>query len=154
MTEIPLIEVVIRLVCATGFGAVIGIDRDVRDKPIGSRTLALVGLGSAVASIAALQAGDSDGYSRVAQGILAGIGFIGAGVILKRPETGVVEGLTTAAAIWVTSAVGMMCALGHWDTAGIATLIALFILMINYPFQKHFSPQTKSKIEQSKTSNE
>lgn len=133
MTELPLLEVFIRLATATGFGAIIGIDRDFREKPTGARTLALVGLGSAVASLAAIKAGDSDGFSRVAQGILAGIGFIGAGVILKRPETGTVEGLTTAAAIWVTSAVGMICALGYWDTAALATLIAVAILLINFP---------------------
>ncbi len=125
-----------RLATATVFGAVIGIDRDFRDKPTGARTLALVSLGSAVASLAALKAGDSDGFSRVAQGILTGIGFIGAGVILKRPETGVVEGLTTAAAIWVTSAVGMICALGHWDTALMATVIAVVILLISVPMKR------------------
>ena len=133
MTELPLFEVFLRLLTATFFGLVIGLDRDLRDKPTGARTLALVGLGSALAALSAIKAGDSDGFSRVAQGILAGIGFIGAGVILKRPETGSVEGLTTAAAIWVTSAVGMMCALGHWDTAAIATVIALAILLINVP---------------------
>lgn len=133
MTELPLWEVFFRLLTATVFGIAIGLDRDLRDKPTGARTLALVGLGSALAALSAIKAGDSDGFSRVAQGILAGIGFIGAGVILKRPETGSVEGLTTAAAIWVTSAVGMMCALGHWDTAALATVIALAILLFNVP---------------------
>ena len=119
-------------------GAVIGINRDLAQKPIGMRTLGLVALGAAVVAVATLQvqglAENSDAMSRVVQGliqgVMAGISFIGAGVILRDAEARTVEGLTTAASVWVTAALGIACGLGAWSTVAIALVIALVLLVV------------------------
>lgn len=115
----------------------IGINRDMADKPIGMRTLGLVSLGAAVASIAAIQFKDlidhPDALSRVVQGILqgvmGGISFIGAGVILRDRESRSIEGLTTAASVWVTAALGIACALAAWRVLAAALLLAFLLLI-------------------------
>ena len=98
-------DVILRLSTAAGAGGIIGLNRDLAGKPIGVRTLGLVALGAAVVSVAGIQvpgmAENSDALSRVVQGIIqgvmAGISFVGAGVILRNAQAGTVEGLTTAA---------------------------------------------------------
>jgi putative Mg2+ transporter-C (MgtC) family protein len=128
-------EVVIRLLAATGIGGVIGLNRELTRKPAGLRTHALVALGSALAVVSAMPLGvavgatHGDAVARVIQGVVAGIGFIGGGVILHR-EGRNVEGLTTAATIWVAAALGISCAVGQWRVAGSAALIALVVLVI------------------------
>lgn len=117
-----------RLGAAVLFGAVIGLERDMRRMPTGLRTLALVCLGSCVAVLAAIKAADSDGFSRVAQGIVTGIGFLGAGVILQKGDLRDVKGLTTATAIWFTAAIGLLCGLGELKTAAVAVGLALVVL--------------------------
>jgi putative Mg2+ transporter-C (MgtC) family protein len=94
------LEIAGRLLMATFFGAAIGINRERQGKPAGLRTHALVALGGALFTIIALllSPGDASATARILQGITAGIGFIGAGVIMRRPETQDVHGLTTAAA--------------------------------------------------------
>jgi putative Mg2+ transporter-C (MgtC) family protein len=114
----------------------IGINRDLAQKPIGVRTLGLVALGAATVTVATVQvpgmAENADALSRVVQGVIqgvmAGISFIGAGVILRDAQTRTVEGLTTAASVWVTAALGIACGLGAWATVGIAVTVALFLL--------------------------
>jgi putative Mg2+ transporter-C (MgtC) family protein len=130
------LDIALRLGAASLSGIVIGIDRDLADKPVGMRTLGLVALGAAVASLAAIQFGNAasspDALSRVVQGIvqgiMGGIGFIGAGVILRNTAEHRVEGLTTAATVWVTAAFGIACALAAWKVLAIATGLALFLL--------------------------
>lgn len=129
-------ETLLRLVTAVACGGIIGLERDMNRLPTGLRTLALVSLGSCIAVLAAIKAGDSDGFSRVAQGIITGIGFLGAGVILQGPDIKKVKGLTTAAAIWVTAAIGMLCGLGELKIALIATALALGILLMDYVSRK------------------
>ena len=115
----------------------IGINRDLADRPMGTRTLGLVALGAAAVAVATIQvagvAENPDAMSRVVQGIIqevmAGISFIGAGVILRDAQTGTVEGLTTAATVWVTAALGIACGLGRWDVGVIGTAIALLLLV-------------------------
>ena len=134
--DFELFDIVLRLGAATLAGIVIGINRDLADKPIGMRTLGLVSLGSAVVSLAAIQfhnlAETPDALSRVVQGIIqgimGGISFIGAGVILRNAATRQVEGLTTAATVWVTAAFGIACALAAWKLLFVATALALFLL--------------------------
>lgn len=129
-------DIVLRLGAASIIGAAIGLTRDIAGKPMGMRTLGLVALGAAVAALAVVQvpgmAEDADALSRVVQGIIqgimAGISFIGAGVILRDNSTGKVDGLTTAAAVWVTAALGIACALGAWLTVAIATAFTLLLL--------------------------
>jgi putative Mg2+ transporter-C (MgtC) family protein len=128
-------DVVIRLLAATGIGGAIGLNRELTRKPAGLRTHALVALGSALATASALQLGvpvdatHADAVSRVIQGVIAGIGFLGGGVILHT-EGRNVEGLTTAATIWVAAALGISCAVGQWRVAGVAVFIALVVLVV------------------------
>ena len=133
-------DVVLRLLAATGIGGAIGLNRELTRKPAGLRTHALVALGSALATVSALTLGDpvgvshGDAASRVIQGIVAGIGFIGGGVILHTEGRNVV-GLTTAATIWVAAALGISCAVGQWRVAGSAVLIALVVLVVGRPVE-------------------
>lgn len=134
---LELSEVALRLGAAAAIGVAIGINRDLADKPIGMRTLALVTLGAASIAVAGIQVpgmdGNADAMSRVVQGIvqgvMAGISFIGAGVILRNPEARTVEGLTTAASVWVAAALGVACGLGMWNVAVIGAAIAVVLLV-------------------------
>lgn len=134
MTSLP--ELALRLVAATLIGALIGLNRDLHGKPTGVRTMALVALASAMtvaASDSRAGAGDS---TRVVQGIMTGIGFLGAGVIVKEALGDRIHGLTTAATIWLTAALGVTCGLGEWQVALIATGLALGVLMLGGPLEK------------------
>ena len=130
-------DVAMRLASATLAGAVIGVNRDLAQKPIGIRTLALVALGAATATVATIQvpgmAENPDAMSRVVQGVIqgvmAGISFIGAGVILRDPQARTVDGLTTAASVWVTAALGIACGLGMWGVVAIGAALALILLV-------------------------
>ena len=136
MTE-DFIDTTLRLGAAVAAGVIVGINRDLANKPIGMRTLGLVALGAAVVSLAAIRfegmAGNSDAMSRVVQGIIqgimAGISFIGAGVILRDSQAKTVEGLTTAATVWVTAALGIACGLAAWTIVGVAMVLALILLV-------------------------
>jgi putative Mg2+ transporter-C (MgtC) family protein len=135
---LELSDIVLRLFAAIAVGAALGIDRDLERKPIGARTLALVSLGAAVLAVATLNVpgiyDNKDALSRVVQGliqgVMAGIGFIGAGVIIRRPEVELVKGLTTAATVWVAAAIGIACGLGQWIVVGTATVLALIVLVL------------------------
>jgi putative Mg2+ transporter-C (MgtC) family protein len=134
-------EIALRLATATVAGVLLGINRDLQDKPIGARTLGLVALGTAAVALAAIQfpgmAENPDAASRVVQGIIqgimTGISFIGAGVILRNVQQKEIEGLTTAATVWVTAALGIACGLGAWITIAI-TLPAALMLLAAWPF--------------------
>jgi putative Mg2+ transporter-C (MgtC) family protein len=126
-----LTRVAVRLVLAAVAGAVIGLQRQHAHKPAGLRTHMLVALGSAVFVLVPLELQVPIGeVGRVIQGVAAGIGFIGAGAILKRSDEGDVVGLTTAAGIWLTAAVGVAIGLGGIGIALIATLLTWFILSV------------------------
>jgi putative Mg2+ transporter-C (MgtC) family protein len=136
MTE-DFIDTILRLGAAVVAGVIVGINRDLANKPIGMRTLGLVALGAAVVSLAAIRvegmADNPDAMSRVVQGIIqgimAGISFIGAGVILRDSQAKTVEGLTTAATVWVTAALGIACGLAAWTIVGVAVVLALILLV-------------------------
>lgn len=124
-------RMIIRLVAAALFGAIVGIQRELVGKPAGVRTHMLVALGAALFVIAGLEFGmDSADLSRVIQGLATGIGFIGGGAILKLTAEREVEGLTTAAGIWMTAAVGVAAGLGRWGSAGIGVVLTWIILAI------------------------
>jgi putative Mg2+ transporter-C (MgtC) family protein len=135
--HVELLDLSLRLGAATLAGMLIGINRDIADKPIGMRTLGLVALGAAIASVATIEfknlVDHPDALSRVVQGILqgimAGISFIGAGVILRDREAKQVEGLTTAATVWVTAALGIACGLAAWPVVAVGLGLALFLLV-------------------------
>lgn len=123
------LECMLRLAAAMACAGVIGLERDRRRMPTGFRTMALVGLGACAAVVSALKIGDSDGFSRVAQGVVTGIGFLGGGVILQGQRVRDVKGLTTAAAIWLSAAIGLLCGAGQFALAIVATGLALVILL-------------------------
>lgn len=121
----------IRLLVAVLLGALLGYDRERQDSAAGLRTHMLVALGAALVVIAAQQAGmDNADLSRVVQGIFAGIGFLGAGAIIKLNEKERIKGLTTAATIWATAAIGVAAGMGLKMTAVVGTLLALVILAV------------------------
>jgi putative Mg2+ transporter-C (MgtC) family protein len=130
-------DILMRLGAAAGVGMLLGANRDLQNKPIGARTLGLVGLGTATTVVATIQfpgmAENPDAASRVIQGIIqgimAGISFIGAGVILRDSSTQTVRGLTTAATVWVTAALGIACGLAAWRTVAVAAAAAMVLLV-------------------------
>jgi putative Mg2+ transporter-C (MgtC) family protein len=122
--------VLLRLGAAVLVGALIGLDRQIRNKPAGLRTIALVSLGSAVFVIAALEDMTADSGSRVIQGIIAGVGFLGAGSIVRGRTVGSVHGLTTAASIWLAAALGMACGLAHWPIVVAGCGFGVLILVL------------------------
>ena len=122
-----------RLLCAFLVGGLIGLQREVRGKPAGLRTHMLVALGTTLIVLAAMDAGmqsNSDGMSRVVQGIVTGMGFLGAGAILKLYDERDVKGLTTAAGIWMTAGAGIAAGLGRYVLALSGALLAWFVLAI------------------------
>ena len=123
-----LARLIIRLTAAAVLGGVVGFQRERARKPAGLRTHMLVSIGTAVFILACASAGMTpDGISRIVQGVVTGIGFIGAGAILKPHGSGGVHGLTTAASVWMAAAIGVAVGLG---TLGLAILGALFAFVI------------------------
>jgi len=122
-------RVLLRVIAATLLGAVVGFERERAGKPAGFRTHILVSLGTAIVVLACAGSQMSmDGLSRVIQGIVTGIGFIGAGSILKLDQERHIQGLTTAAGLWMTAAIGVACGLGTIGLALIATVMTLIVL--------------------------
>jgi putative Mg2+ transporter-C (MgtC) family protein len=124
-------DIVGRLGLATLLGGAIGINREWQGKPAGLRTHALVALGGALFTLIGLLLAPDDpsATGRILQGVTAGIGFVGAGVILRRPEIQDVQGLTTAAAVWLVSAIGVAVGAGLWRTSLIALALGLLVLV-------------------------
>jgi putative Mg2+ transporter-C (MgtC) family protein len=127
-----------RLALATLLGAALGVNREISLKPAGLRTHALVSLGAALITLVGLQlgqsAGDTAAPGRIIQGLVAGIGFIGGGVILHRRDAKVVHGLTTAASIWIASGTGVAVATGLWRAALTAVILSLIVLTLGRLF--------------------
>jgi putative Mg2+ transporter-C (MgtC) family protein len=130
MSDLGYTDVVLRLGAAMIAGALIGFDREIRDKPAGLRTITLVSLGSAVFVLTAIEGGSGDSTSRVVQGIVTGVGFLGAGVIVHGPTEQSVRGLTTAAAVWLAAAIGIACGLANWPLVLVASAFGLVVLML------------------------
>ena len=124
-------HIVVRLVVAAVLGAVIGFQRERAGKPAGLRTHMLVALGAALFVIAPLEYGMSaSDLSRVVQGLATGIGFLGAGAILKLVDDREITGLTTAAGIWLTAAIGVAVGLGRWGSAALGVALTWLILAV------------------------
>lgn len=136
-------HVLIRLVAAMLLGAIVGWQRERAGKPAGLRTHMLVAMGSALFVLGSSAAEMSmEGLSRVIQGVATGIGFIGAGAILKRSEEREIEGLTTAAGIWMTSAAGIAAGLGRIGLAFVAVLLTWMILSLLSFVSARLNPKT------------
>ncbi|MDD2252123.1 MAG: MgtC/SapB family protein [Dehalococcoidales bacterium] len=123
------VEIILRLVLAAVLGGVIGFERWKAGKPAGVRDLALISLGSAIFTVVSSQGFAGGDPSRIAAGIVTGIGFIGAGAILHR-DSGGVKGLTTATSIWIAAGIGIAVGAGLYYIALAATVIALAVLLV------------------------
>jgi putative Mg2+ transporter-C (MgtC) family protein len=124
-----VLRIVCRLAMAALLGAVLGHQRERAGKPAGLRTHMLVALGAALFVLAAQEAGMSvEDLSRIIQGLIAGIGFLGAGAILKSAPQADIKGLTSAAGIWLTAAVGVAAGLGQWVVATVGVAMGWAIL--------------------------
>jgi putative Mg2+ transporter-C (MgtC) family protein len=125
------VEMVLRLLLAAGLGATIGYQRERSGKPAGLRTHALIALGAALFAVAGKLGFTGGDPSRVAAGVVAGIGFLGAGAILHRH--GGVEGLTTAATMWIVAAIGLAAGAGLYILAPVTAAVALIVLFLPHP---------------------
>lgn len=139
VSVVPLSLVLLRLGAAVLIGSAIGLNRELHHKPAGLRTHALVALGAAAITLTGLQLsgpGDTGGVLRAIQGIITGIGFLGAGVILHPANDGNVLGLTTAASLWVVAGVGIGCGAGLWESTLSASALTLLILVFGGRVEK------------------
>ena len=141
-SELPdateLTRVLLRLLMAALLGGLLGMEREHKGKAAGVRTHMLVSMGAALFVLVASQAGMQDAeLSRVLQGVIARIGFLGAGTILKTEQEDKVRGLTTAAGIWLTAAIGVAAGLGREATAVLSTLLALGVLALVPALVRH-----------------
>ncbi|HVV33350.1 MAG TPA: MgtC/SapB family protein [Vitreimonas sp.] len=138
-------DIALRLTAAVVVGGLVGLDREWRGKAVGIRTLGLVSLGAALLAISTVHyapfANDVAAASRVMQGVIqgvmTGIGFIGAGAVLKGPGQQA-HGLTTAATVWVTSALGIACALATWTIVWMGVGLTLLVLVVLHPVDEWF----------------
>jgi putative Mg2+ transporter-C (MgtC) family protein len=134
-------EVFARLAAAMLAGFVLGINRELRGKPAGVRTHGLVAIGACLVTLVTMEIAalpgtfNPDPVSRVIQGVITGIGFIGGGVILKLPDARAVQGLTTAASVWVTACIAVAFGAGMWRSAVIGLLLTLAALLFGGPIE-------------------
>lgn len=128
-------QIFLRLIVATLIGTVLGLNREIHGKPAGMRTHALVALGASLITLISLELVttgkqvDSAAVLRTIQGVMAGIGFLGGGVILRDDSHQSVHGLTTAASVWVVASLGIACGAGQWLTALMALALTLTVLI-------------------------
>ena len=122
------LEIALRLGAAALIGILLGLNRDLHGKPTGVRTLGLVGLGSALIVLAVGGRSSAD-VSRVIQGIVTGIGFLGAGVIIRNEIGKQVHGLTTAACAWLTACLGAACGIAEWRIVLLGIPLVFVILV-------------------------
>ena len=124
-------RIILRLLVAAALGGLLGYEREQQGKSAGVRTHMLVAIGAALFVLIPQQAGASTtDLTRVLQGLIAGVGFLGAGAIIMGTKQVETRGLTTAASIWVTAAIGMAAGMGRESTAVLSTIVALFILSV------------------------
>lgn len=122
-------RILVRLLLAALLGGLLGYERERQGKAAGVRTHMLVAMGAALFVLVPQQAGMAIAdLSRVMQGIVTGVGFLGAGAIIKHRSEEDVQGLTTAAGVWMTAAIGVACGLGRESTAVLSTVLALVVL--------------------------
>ena len=131
------VDYVWRLLLAAGLGAVLGVEREYRQKPAGLRTNILIAVGSALFTILSLEMTKGVGdTSRVAGQIVTGIGFLGGGAIMRNRDT--VHGMTTAATIWVNAAIGIAAGAGQFGLATFTAALTLVVLVVLPPIETYF----------------
>jgi putative Mg2+ transporter-C (MgtC) family protein len=140
------LEDLTRLGIALLLGAMIGVERQLAGQAAGLRTHVLVSMGAAVFTLAGLAATGTENptdVSRVVQGVAAGVGFIGAGAIMRSDHESNVRGLTTAGSIWVAAAMGTTAGLGEWALAAAAGCATLVVLVVLKPVSRWLSRQAR-----------
>jgi putative Mg2+ transporter-C (MgtC) family protein len=131
------LDLMLRLLLAAGLGAVIGVERELRRRPAGLRTNILIAVGSALFTIVSIRLGlAAHTPDRVASNIVTGIGFLGAGSILHTQDR--VQGMTTAATVWVNAAIGMAAGAGEYAIASAAMLVTILVLAALGPIERYF----------------
>lgn len=148
-------DMLLRLGIAMFSGVFIGINRDLHNKPAGLRVLALVAVGSCAVTMGSLLALSDkgmearEGMFRTVQGILSGMGFIGAGVILRgmRPDEEQVTGIATAASIWVSCILGILAGLGEWLLGGLTFGVTMLILTLGHQLERVFKRYGRERKE-------
>src|SRR5712691_5044151 len=134
------LEIITRIGAAALVGAGIGLNRHLHHKAVGLRTLSLVACGAAGLVVATLHAAGGashvDAMSRVIQGIMTGVGFIGAGVIMRNQMDDKIHALTTAAAVWITAALGALCGIGEWKVIIVLSAIVAIVLLTGGPIER------------------
>ena len=139
---VSVADVGLRLTAAIVFGGVVGMNRNLHGKPAGLRTNALVSLGSAMAMLVGIDIASNhiEGIQiqpgQIFQGILQGIGFLGAGIILHSESGKKVHGLTTAASVWLSAILGIGCGLGAWLVTGFAFFLTFVVLVLGGRIEK------------------
>ena len=142
-SEIPLMDMVIRLLMAAGLALVLGLERELRGKPAGLRSHMLVSVGASALImmgmhiLLATAEGDPSARidpTRIVEGVIGGIGFLGAGSIIQ--SRGNVQGITTGASIWVSGAIGVACGLGTLALASMVTVLSLIIVVVLGRFER------------------
>lgn len=155
MESLSIGTIALRLGAAIILGALVGLERERKRRPAGFRTMILISIGSAgfmVLGIEGLRGfpnntGQAE-ISRVVQGLIGGIGFLGAGAVIQNKKA--VRGLTTAAAVWVTAAIGAACGMGLYAIAVALSLAALFTLVVLEIFEERFFPEPEEWDEHKK----
>lgn len=143
-----LARVVFRLGVAALLGGIIGVQRERVGKAAGLRTHMLVALGSALFVVAPIEFGMSDeAMSRIIQGLVTGVGFLGAGAILKLEGNRQITGLTSAAGLWLTAAVGIAAGLGQWGSAVVGVVSSLLILEVVARIEIRLTDKTAAQRE-------
>ncbi len=138
-----VIPIVLAIVC----GAVIGLERQLRQKPAGLRTNILICLGAAVFTIISRKMGvGQDSATRIAAQIVTGVGFLGAGAVIQ--DRGGIHGLTTAATIWIVASIGMGCGAGFFGLAIISTILVILVLTGLTPLEKLIESRRKKPIDE------
>ncbi|MBI3466862.1 MAG: MgtC/SapB family protein [Planctomycetes bacterium] len=135
-----LLDIIERVGAATLLGGLIGLERELRDQWAGLRTHMMVAIGSALFVAAGNAVAPGQDLTRVIQGVATGIGFIGAGTILKLSEVREIKGLTTASSIWLAGAIGTAAGMGLYLMAVTGTLIALAVLVVLRPIERLIHP--------------
>jgi putative Mg2+ transporter-C (MgtC) family protein len=148
MTDLNLqLDLALRLIVAAVLGAAVGIERERRSHPAGMRTHLLVSVGAAAFTILSIESFQGPGAdpARIAAQIVTGIGFLGAGAILK--DRGSIKGLTTAASLWVVAAIGMAAGANAWGVAVATTVIVLVSLWPLQVIERRLFPETDDSLE-------
>jgi putative Mg2+ transporter-C (MgtC) family protein len=146
-----VVRVVVRLLIAAALGGMLGFERESKGKPAGLRTHMLVAIGAAVFVLVPQQMGaDDTSLARVIQGLVAGIGFLGAGAIVKGRPGEEIEGLTTAASIRLTAAIGMTVGLGRESTAILSTAMALLVLTLMFRIERWLMSRQSGHVKENK----